>query len=199
MMEKISAGERPAFGLDSIRIKYDSVYPSYAQMMYFTSNHDENSWNRADYGTFAGAKHAPFAVFTQTMHKSIPLIYSGQEEPVLRKLEFFEKDPIEFKDFKRQKFYTTLLALRKRNPALASDASFKKVTVGNENALYAFAREKAGKKVLVILNLSKDEQEIKVDDIALWGTPYNVFMGAKEKLGGDEWKIEPWGYVVYEY
>jgi len=199
MMEKISAGERPAFALDSVRIKYDSVYPSYAQMLYFTSNHDENSWNRADYGTFAGAKHAPFAVFTQTMHKSIPLIYSGQEEPVLRKLEFFEKDPIEFKDFKRQKFYTTLLALRKRNPALASDASFKKVIVGNENALYAFVREKAGKKVLVILNLSKDEQEIKLDDIALWGTAYNVFMGAKEKLGGDEWKIEPWGYVVYEY
>lgn len=199
MMEKIAAGTRPAFGLDSVRNKYDTVYPSYAQILYFTSNHDENSWNKADYATFPGAVHAPFAVFTQTMHKSVPLIYSGQEEPVLRPLQFFEKDPIVFKEYKRQKFYTTLLALRKRNAALASNASFKKVTVGDENALYAYTREKNGKKVLVILNLSATEQIIKVDDKTLWGNPYNLFMYTKEKLDGREWKLEPWGYVVYEY
>lgn len=199
MMENISAGKRPAFGLDSVRIKYDSVYPPYAQIMYFTSNHDENSWNKADYGTFPGAVHAPFAVFTQTMHKSIPLIYSGQEEPVLRKLEFFEKDQIVFKDFKRAKFYTTLLALRKRNAALATNASFRKIKVGDEDALYAYVREAGAKKVFVILNLSANEQTVKVEDKSLWGMPYNEFMYNKEKLDGSEWKIEPWGYVVYEY
>lgn len=199
MMEKISAGERPAFGLDSVRLKYDTVYPPYAQIMYFTSNHDENSWNRADYGTFPGPHHAPFAVFTQTTHKSIPLIYSGQEEPVLRKLEFFEKDPIEFKFFKRQKFYTTLLGLRKRNPALATDASFKKIKVGDENALYAFVREKAGKKVFVILNFSNREHAVRVDDRTLWGRAHNVFMHTTEKVSAKEWMIEPWGYVIYEY
>ena len=40
--------------------------------MYFTSNHDENSWNKADYGTMPGASHAPFAVLTQTMWRSVP-------------------------------------------------------------------------------------------------------------------------------
>lgn len=199
MMEKIAAGTRPAFGLDSVRNKYDTLYPSYAQLLYFTSNHDENSWNKADYATFPGAVHAPFAVFTQTMHKSVPLIYSGQEEPVLRKLEFFEKDPIVFKDFKREKFYKALLALRKRNPALASDASFKKVNAGDDKAVYAYVREKAGRKVLVILNLSATEQTIAVKDKTLWGKPYNVFMFNKELLTGKDWKIEPWGYVLYEY
>ena len=48
------------------------------------------------------------------------LIYSGQEEPVLRPLQFFEKDPIEFGKFGRAKFYKTLLNLRKSNPALVS-------------------------------------------------------------------------------
>ena len=86
--------------------------------MYFTSNHDENSWNKADYGSFPGRVHAPFAVFTQTMANGVPLIYSGQEEPVLRPLQFFEKDPIEFGKFGREKFYKTLLNLRKNNPAL---------------------------------------------------------------------------------
>ena len=198
-MVEVAAGERPAFALDSIKKKYDEVYPAYGQLLYFTSNHDENSWNKSDYGTFPGAAHAPFAVFTQTMDKSIPLIYSGQEEPLLRKLEFFEKDPIVFKDYKRAKFYATLLALRKRNPALATDASFKKVNAGNENALYAYVRQKAGKKVLVILNLSATEQTVAVKDKTLWGKPYNVFMHSKEALSGKEWKLEPWGYAVYEY
>ena len=199
MMEKIAKGERPAFGLDSIKNKFDSIYPKNGWVMYFTSNHDENSWNHADFGTFPGPVHAPFAVFTQTMPKNIPLIYGGQEEPVLRALEFFEKDPIIFQKFDRAGFYRTLLGLRKRNPALAADASFRKVKVGNENAIYAYVREKAGKKVFVILNLSANEQTIKVNDRALWGAPANLFMGYKEKIINKEWKMEPWGYVVYEY
>lgn len=199
MMVKIASGERPALALDSVKAVYDTMYPTQGQLLYFTSNHDENSWNKSDYETFPGAVHAPFAVFTQTMDKSVPLIYSGQEEPVLRKLEFFEKDPIEFKKYQRAKFYSALLALRKRNPALASDASFKKIKVGDENAVYAYAREKAGKKIFVLLNLSNKEQPIRVKDKAFWGMPYNLFMGNKEKLDGREWKIEPWGYVVYEY
>ena len=82
---------------------------------------------------------------------------------------------------------------------MASDASFRKVKVGDENALYAFVREKAGKKVFVILNLSANEQTITVTDKSLWGMPYNVFLYNKEKLDGRKWKVEPWGYVVYEY
>ena len=199
MMEKIAKGERPAFGLDSIKQKYDTAYPKNAIEMYFTSNHDENSWNHADFGTFPGSVHAPFAVFSQTMVRSVPLIYGGQEEPILRALEFFEKDAMVFKEFKRAKFYKTLLDLRKRNIALAADASFRKINCGDDKAIYSFVREKAGKKVLVILNLSAGEQTVKITDRSLWGNPYNVFMYRREKLINKPWKIEPWGYVVYEY
>ena len=59
--------------------------------MYFTSNHDENSWNKADYKTMPGEVHAPFAVLTQTIEKSVPEIYSGQEEPFLIASAFFIK------------------------------------------------------------------------------------------------------------
>jgi glycosidase len=199
MMIKVAKGERPAFALDSIRLKFDTAYPKKAIELYFTSNHDENSWNKSDFETFPGVVHAPFAVFTQTMVRSVPLIYGSQEEPVLRALQFFEKDPIEFKEYKRAAFYKTLLTLRKNNIALSADASFRKVNAGNEAAVYAYAREKAGKKVFVILNLSASEQTISVSDQTLWGNPYNIFMGKKEKLSNGKWKLEPWGYVVYEY
>jgi hypothetical protein len=167
--------------------------------LYFTSNHDENSWNSADFGTFPGAEHAPFTVFTQTMADAVPLVYSGQEEPVLRAIRFFDKDTMGFGKYKRADFYKRLLSLRASNPALASDASFKKISVGDDKAVYAFVREKEGKKVLVILNLSNKEQTITVKEEDLHGKPYNLFMGTNEPLTANPWKIEPWGYVVYDY
>lgn len=199
MMVKVARGQRPAFALDSIKARFDTLYPKNGLLMYFTSNHDENSWNKADYATMPGAIHAPFAVFTQTMYNSVPLIYSGQEEPVLDSLSFFYKDTIIFKNYAREKFYKTLLQLRKSNPALAANASFKKINVGDEKALYAYVREADEKKVFVILNLSGMEQTIKVTDTSLHGEPHNLFMGTKESLKDTGWKIEPWGYVVYVY
>jgi glycosidase len=198
-MEKVAAGKRPATALDSVRTGWQGMYPKGTIELYFTSNHDENSWNKADYGSFAGAKHAPFAVFTQTMADGVPLIYSGQEEPVLRPLKFFDRDPVTFGKYARAKFYTTLLDLRKRNPALAADASFRKVSVGDDRAVYAYVREKAGHKVLVILNLSDKEQTITVKEPGLQGTPHNLFMYTAEPLTAKPWQVEPWGYVVYEY
>jgi hypothetical protein len=146
-----------------------------------------------------GAVHAPFAVLTQTMPRGVPLIYSGQEEPVLDSISFFYKDTIHFKNLGRGKFYKTLLSLRKSNPALSADASFKKISVGNDKAVYSFVREAPAKKIFVIANLSSKEQSIKINDNSLYGKPYNLFMGNNETVDGREWKLKPWGYVVYVY
>jgi len=147
MMEKVAKGEKSALALDSINKENENLYPENTIQMYFTSNHDENSWNHADFGTFPGNVHEPFAVFTQTMKNSVPLIYGGQEEPVLRALQFFEKDPMIFKNFEREKFYKALLNLRKRNGALSANTSFKKVLVGDERSIYAYVREKENEKI----------------------------------------------------
>ena len=164
---------------------------------WFTTNHDENSWNGTEYekyGDFAPA----LAVFSATWN-GVPLLYSGQELPMkAKRLEFFEKDPMSFGKFKRAAFYKTLLELRKRNAALSADASFKKISVGDDKAVYAFVRIKGTKKVLVILNLSKYQQTITIKDKTLLGNVYNVFMGANEVLSSKAWNIEPWGYAVYE-
>src|SRR5688572_9436934 len=195
----IATRKKNALSIDSVLMKLDSSYSKNALQMYFTSNHDENSWNKADYGTMPGAIHAPFAVLSQTLYRGVPLIYSGQEEPVLRALSFFEKDSISFNKLSRAGFYKTLLTLRKNNQALNPDASFKKINAGDPKAVYAYVREKDGKKVFVILNLSNGQQTIQVKDKDLHGDLHNVFMGTNESLSDKEWKIEPWGYVVYEY
>ena len=196
-MKLIAKGERPAFALDSVLWKVDSTYPKNAIRMYFTSNHDENSWNKADYATMPGASHAPFAVLTQTIERSVPLIYSGQEEPFLDSVSFFYKDTIIFSKFSRSNFYKTLLNLRKNNPALAANAAFKKLATNNDAALYAFEREKNSDKVLVILNLSKQAQQLTWKDQPSEKEWNNIFAGTKEPVDKG-FGIEPWGYAVYE-
>ncbi len=199
-MKKVAAGQTNVLALDSVLVRQDSTFPAGAVRMYFTSNHDENSWNKSDFGTFPGPKHAAFAVFTQTMRASLPLIYSGQEEPVLRTIPFFVKDTMEFKNYARAPFYTTLLNLRKQHKALATDADFRRVNVGNDKALYAYVRQKDTSKVLVILNLSDKEQTITIADESLTGNPYNVFMHTNEPLKLQQtFNIEPWGYIIYDY
>ena len=199
VMEKVAAGKRSALSLDSMYQVQHQFYLPGTQQLYFTSNHDENSWNHADFGTFPGDAHAPFAIFTQTMPDAIPLIYSGQEEPTLRALKFFDQDPIPFSKYERAAFYQKLLALRRRTPALDSDAAFRKVRVGGEHAVYAYLREKAGHKVLVILNLSAQPQGATINEQGLRGKANNLFSGHVEMLTGRPMQLAPWGYAVYEY
>lgn len=188
---------RSAKSIDSALWKNDTAFVDNAWKLYFTSNHDENSWNKADYATMPGAVHAPFAVLTQTIKKSIPLIYSGQEEPYLDSLSFFYKDDIRFKKYARAPFYKTLLNLRKTNPALTAYASFKKLPTNNDDAMYCFERGSGDRKVLVILNLSDKPQNFswKVKpSVNKW---YNVFNHTNEPVYNG-FAIEPWGYAVYE-
>lgn len=194
-MIQVRKGLTPAYALDSVLRKIDQTYPSGSLQMYFTSNHDENSWNKADYETMPGGSHAPFAVLTQTLHSAIPLIYSGQEEPYLDSLSFFYKDTIQFKHFKRAHFYTTLLALRKSNEALAADAAFKKLSTTNDEAIYAFERMKNGKNVLVITNLSDKPQSYLFVTAPAAGNRYNIFTKQTEK---PKLNLQPWEYLVYE-
>ena len=194
----VAAGRRPANSLDSVLHEVDTTFNNKnALFLYFTSNHDENSWNKADYGTMPGASHAPFAVLTQTIRQAVPLIYSGQEEPVLDSVSFFYKDTISFSKYQRAPFYKTLLNSRKSNPALAANASFKKLRTSNDAAIYAFEREKDGNKALVVLNLSKAPVNFTWIDQPSEKEWNNTFKGDKEPVDKG-FGIEPWGYAVYE-
>jgi glycosidase len=199
LMKDIASGKIVANDLDDALEQSDSLYPKNALRMFFTINHDENTWNKADYGTMPGAIHAPFAVLTQTLKNSIPLIYSGQEEPFLDSLSFFYKDTLQFGKYERAGFYKKLLRLRKYNDALSADANFKRVKVGDEKSIYAFTREKGKNKILVIVNLSNKDQKVTINEPSLQSKAYEVLQNKTETLSGKPWKMNAWGFNVYEY
>ena len=199
-MVKIAKGKRTATSLDSVITKNDTAFQKNKIRMYFTSNHDENSWNQADFGTMPGDIHAPFAVITQTIKNSVPLIYGGQEEPFLDSLKFFVKDTIIFEKYQRADFYSKLLALRKSNPALAPNAGYTKLVSNNDAAIFAFVRQEGKHKVLVITNLSNTAQAATINNPVIDGEPTNIFSGKADKLKANQpISLKPWGYEVYDF
>ncbi len=174
-------------------------FPKNAYRLYFTTNHDENSWNGTEFEKYGDA-YKTFAVFTQTIYQSVPLIYNGQEEPNKKRLRFFVKDTIKWGKYANEKFYKALLTLRRSNPALAADASYRRLSTSNNDAIFSYVREKGGRKVLVILNLSDKEQKFTINDKIIAGNPYNIFLYANEKVDTKhQFNIEPWGHIVYDY
>ena len=167
--------------LDSVINYNDTAYPKNSFRLYFTTNHDENSWNGTEFERF-GEGYKAFAVWAFTMKNSLPLLYSGQEEPNKRRLHFFIKDTIPWSKYSMADFYKTLNMLRRSTPALAADASFTKLKTGVDDAVYAYLRHKDGHKVAVILNLSKQQQQFTIADDGINGDAKEAFTGMKEKL-----------------
>ena len=87
--------------------------------------------------------------------------------------------------------------LRRSNPALAANAKFARLKLGNEKAIYAYLRSAGNNEVLVILNLSPQQQEINSAGTGLKGSMTNVFTGSLEPVENLFARMNPWDYLVF--
>ena len=197
LLNEIAKGEKMAHNIDEWLAKDRQNFKKGFHMM-FTSNHDENTWAGTVFDRM-GAGHKTFAVLCATFD-GMPLVYSGQEAANFKRLEFFEKDVIEWGDYKYASFYTTLAELKHRNKALWNGefgGQPQKIETSNANELYAFMREKDGDKVVVILNFSDKNQAFDMMGSGYAGEYTNVFSNAKFQLtDGMRMNIPAWGYMV---
>jgi glycosidase len=199
VMNDIAAGKKDVLSLDTVLSKIDKEYVKGAWRLYFTSNHDENSWNKADYATMPGKVHAPFAVFTQTYNRTMPLIYSGQEEPVLRAVSFFEKDSMGFAKYERAPFYATLLHLRNTNDAFKENAIFERIKVNYPQQVMAYSRKNGDHFVVVVLNLSATEKEVTLTAELPKGHTYFEIFSHQGLKDIHSISLPAWGYKVFVY
>jgi glycosidase len=166
--------------------------------MLFITNHDENSWNGTEYERMKDAVDV-MAVFAFTFD-GMPLLYNGQESAFNRRLLFFEKDSVDWGNYSKSAFYKTLLDLKHKNQALWNGehgGAPVKIPTGKDDFLYAFKREKNGDKVAVFLNLSAENQEIKLKNNDLMGTYNDVFSKSTMTLTEESAiNLGPWGYLV---
>jgi glycosidase len=172
-----------------------SQYPKGSKKLYFTTNHDENSWNGTEYEKYGNAAKA-MAVLTATLN-GMPLVYSGQESPNNKRLKFFDKDVIEWNhQLQLHDFYKTILRLHKTK-AIAEGEMFNLPT--QHPHIIAFLRRMDHEVVLVILNLSGEGRiKFSVEHEWLNGNFENIFSGLNYAFKRTEiFELQGYEYLVY--
>ncbi len=197
IMNQIAQDKMGTKELDTYFHKYDSLYQSDDIRMNFTSNHDENSWNGTVKERMGDAAEM-MAVFSY-MVPGMPLIYSGQEAGLDKRLAFFEKDSIEWTSSNYRKLYIKLNNLKKQNKALWNGAyggSLKRINTTSDN-VYAFERAVEGEKVIAFFNMSDTLQQTVITEAIAPVTLKNYFEGNTITIEeGAEITLAPWDYLV---
>ncbi|NPD45984.1 MULTISPECIES: alpha-amylase family glycosyl hydrolase [unclassified Lentimicrobium] len=196
LMNSIAKGEKGKKELLEYIDKEKENTPQRAYKMYFITNHDENSWNGTIEERLGSAQDA-LAVLTFTLG-DMPLIYSGQESSNAKRLDFFEKDLIDWGSYPKSRLYKNLISIKHDNPALWNGefgGEFKHIDTKNKN-VFCFTREKDGREVLVIINLST--RTFENEDLGVDFSKYGVLLTNKVRENNDAnlLSLKPWGYTI---
>lgn len=196
----IAKGKYPA---DEIRWRIPSEindFPENAANLLFISNHDENSWNGSEVERL-GLALETFAVLIFTL-PGMPLIYSGMEAGNPRRLSFFDKDSIDWKEDKMALLYAKLARMRMETPALwnAQPSSILSlISTDQDDKILAFNRELGQQKVLVILNLSSARVDFHLSCTGCEGNYMDVLnLQLPVTIGNTPcFNLPAWGYRVF--
>jgi len=199
IMKEIYKGKMNVGDLDSYLEKEKNRFNPKAYRMTFTSNHDENSWNGTVTDRF-GISQRTFAVLTFFV-KGMPLIYSGQEAGLNKKLSFFDKDTIDWKKSDYREIYKSLVQLKTENKALWNGifgGEMVRLKTNDDKNIFAFTRVKDNNKIVAIFNLSPNNKTVRIDNDKLDGIYKTLFMNKVSKLTNHiKVDIKPWGCSVF--
>lgn len=154
MLNEIAQAKKPAHALAAYFASQEKNYPADAYRMYFTSNHDENSWAGTEFERM-GANHLPAFVLAATVQQSMPLLYSGQEASLNKRLRFFEKDTVDWGGTSLASFYHRMFELKHSQRALwngAAGGKQRELGTNQRDRTYVFTRARGNNYVLVAVN-----------------------------------------------
>lgn len=199
LMNGIAKGDKNAADLIEHLNKNEEIFPTNAFRMQFTSNHDENSWNGTEFERLGNSVET-FAVLT-CLIPDMPLVYTGQEAGNTKRLSFFEKDTVEWRDDEKFKIYSELFQLKKNNKSLQNGKKGgDMIYVGSSDTVnvFAFTRSIENDKVFAIFNLSDTTITAELTGDSMQGSYKNYFTEKLESFSSKESiKLNPWEYRVF--
>lgn len=195
---RVASGEYKPSRIDSLLQLDFKKFPKNAFRMQFTSNHDENSWNGTVFERLGDGAEV-FAVLSATI-PGMSLIYNGQEAGMEKRLAFFERDPIDWRDHRFFAVYSALNSLKSANKALFNGergGDYVRLTSENE-AIFAFSRTNDSNRILMVANLTDELAVASLNTETLSGT-YSTFLTDTKIVLGDKLEVElkPWQYLLY--
>ncbi len=185
LLNEVAKGKTKTTALTSYFHKQDSTYGRDAYRMYFTSNHDENSWQGTEFERMA-ANHFPAFVLAATVQGSMPLLYTGQEVSMKKRLRFFEKDTVDWNGPSLAPFYKSVFELKHTQPALANGAAGgaqTRLDTKDSASVYAFTRTQGANTVLVAVNFGARSAPAEYRGLTKSGEYTDWFSKAKVPLG----------------
>ena len=199
IMQDIVNGKANAQDMSGYYEDYQANWPRGAMRMAYTSNHDQNTWDGIPQDIYGDAYET--AIVLSFTGEGIPLIYNGQECANTKRLEFFEKDLIDWRcDDSLNELFTELVRLKENNPALHNGvrgASLTEVENTNAQNVFSFIRQNESNSVLVVANLSDETQIFRLSDEFELGQ-YLAFRTNKSLIvTHDEMSLPAWGWSVY--
>ncbi|WP_228852961.1 alpha-amylase family glycosyl hydrolase [Aegicerativicinus sediminis] len=197
LMREVVSKEKPADALFNWIEEDMFKYGRTAYRMTYTTNHDLNSWVGTVFERF-GEGHKTLATLVFTAY-GFPLILSGQEVGLSKRIEFFEKDPIDWTDPNGlQTFYQSLVKLKKENPAIwAGDEGGFPISIEDNEHVIGFIREVEGNCVIGIFNLSDENQTININNKEVFGNYVDYFTTKEYLLGNEPLDLKPWEFLVF--
>ena len=187
LLNEIAQGKKATAELDRYFARQDSAYGPGPYRMYFTSNHDENSWNGTEFERM-GANHLPAFVVAATAQNGMPLLYTGQEASMRKRLRFFDKDTVDWSGPSLADFYGAMFALKHTQPALANGpwgAPQVALPTDGGDRVYAYTRTQGANTVLVAVNFGDLPAHATYHGLAHPGTYADRFGRTPEVLGAD--------------
>jgi len=198
LMNAVASGKRMPTALDTLMMKELTYYPADSYRLRFMTNHDENSWNGTIDEKMGDAQKA-FAVYLFTI-PGVPLMYNGQEADLDKRLEFFERDPIEWKETELTDFYKNLCNLRTTNTVLrhgVEGGSFDILRNSEPKKVMAYKRVKDDNELLTIINFSNKPVTATIRTGLMGGTYRDFFTGEEVEIRPRKpVNLEAWSYLV---
>lgn len=182
-------------------------FPAHMHKMYFLTNHDENSWNGTIQEKY-GVNWQVFGAMVYTLPQSLPLIYTGEEIGLNRRLSFFEKDPItsvEWQNKSKAAWYKKMTALKHNVKALRNENNLNSweeiylvVTGNNEKKCYAYSRKNEESEAHVFLNFSSTKVSLKTSSIDVAGLKdYRTESNGACTIKDGVISMPPNSYIIY--
>jgi glycosidase len=195
IMEDIAQGKKDVASLRQNLLSEGEKYSPDAYRMNFTSNHDENSWAGTVFERFGDATKT-FAALT-TVLPGMPLVYSGQEVGLSKRLSFFEKDQIDWQNSDFRPLYTTLLEHKKSNQALwngIAGGALEEIETDQSERVFAFSRQKNDGLVVAIFNLSPDSVSTTLSTSPDLKNLKDII--SKESPTSNTFALAPWEFFI---
>jgi glycosidase len=184
------------------------AFPSHMHKLFFLTNHDENSWNGTVDEKY-GKNWQLFGVMVYTLPQSLPLIYTGEEVGLNRRMKFFEKNNItktEWANKSREAWYKKMTALKHNVPAFHNTGSYADwvevpVTVSGyyPEDYYVYKRKNGDSEAIIILNFGGSELKVKSAELnfSILSSKYKTESNAKQEVVNGELKLQPNSYIIY--